>query len=178
MKVGLLRHFKVILGYPNKLVSSEELMRWQKDYDISALEETELDLCGCEWKRCYSSDLARASQTAQKAFDGDIIFLEDLRELTISPLVNSKIKLPLRFHILLIRLAWLFEHKSQKESKKEVIKRINRVLDQALQHDEDVLIVGHGGIMMFMRKELRRRGFTGPKFNRPENAKLYVFEKH
>lgn len=176
MKVGLLRHFKVTLGYPNKLVTTEELMRWQKDYDTSALEETEIDLCGYEWKRCYSSDLVRASQTAQKAFAGDINILRDLRELTISPLVDSNIKLPLWLHIFLIRVAWILGHKSQIESKKEVIRRINRALDQALQHGEDVLIVGHGGVMMYMRKELLKRGFTGPKINRPDNAKLYVFE--
>jgi len=30
--------------------------------------------------------------------------------------------------------------------------------------------------MMFMRKELINRGFTGEKFKRPKNGKIYLFE--
>ena len=178
VRVGLLRHFKVKLGYPNKLVTTNELIQWQMDYDVSELVECEIDLYGLEWKRCFSSDLARATQTADKVFIGEIIFLKELREMSIYPVLGSDIKLPLWLHLFVIRIAWFLGFESQKESKKQVIQRINRALDQALQQGEDVLIVGHGGIMMFMRKELLRRGFTGPKFNRPENARLYVFEKH
>jgi hypothetical protein len=31
--------------------------------------------------------------------------------------------------------------------------------------------------MMFMRKEMLKRGFEGPKIKRPEKGKLYLFEK-
>ena len=97
--------------------------------------------------------------------------------MAVYPLIQTNIRLPFGLHIFLIRVAWLFGHKSQKEGKMEVVKRINRVLDKAIAQGEDILIVGHGGIMIFMRKELIKRGFPGPKFNRPENAKLYIFEK-
>jgi len=177
MKVGLLRHFKVTLGYPNKLVSSAELLQWQREYDESGLEEINIDLHGVEWKRCYSSDLGRARQTAEKAFSGHIFCSEDLREIAISPILKSGVKIPLWLYLSMIRTAWFFGHESQKESKKQVLERINKALDYALAHGEDVLIVGHGGIMMFMRKELLKRGFSGPKLNRPENARIYIFEK-
>ena len=176
MKIGLLRHFKVTLGYPSKLVTSNELLKWQQEYNQSHVEEMEIDHQMQQWSKCYSSDLERAKITASKAFNGEIVFLEDLREMSLYPVFHSEIRLPLWLHISLIRVAWLFGHKSQKESKKEVLRRINRVLDKAINHGEDVLIVGHGGIMMFMRKELLKRGFSGPKFNRPENAKLYIYE--
>lgn len=177
MKVGLLRHFKVTLGYPNKLVTSQELLNWQKEYNQSQVEEVEIHHQDEKWVKCYSSDLERAKLTAFKAFEGEIIFLEDLREMTLYPVIHTEFRLPLWLHVTLIRIAWLLGHKSQKESKQEVIKRINRVLDQALAHGEDILIVGHGGIMMFMRKELLKRGFSGPKFNRAENARVYIFNK-
>lgn len=177
MKIGLLRHFKVTLGYPKKLVSSKELLSWQREYNESEIEETEIELFGQNWNMCYSSDLDRARRTAEKAFTGEIIYLEELREMAVYPLIRTNIRLPLGLHIFLIRVAWLFGHKSQKEGKMEVVQRINRVLDKAIAQDEDILIVGHGGIMIFMRKELIKRGFSGPKFNRPENAKLYIFEK-
>jgi broad specificity phosphatase PhoE len=177
MKIGLLRHFKVTLGYPGKLVTSKELLIWQQEYNESQIEEIEIEHRGQIWSKCYSSDLERAKITASRAFDGNIIYSEDLREMSLYPVIRSGLRLPLWLHVTLIRVAWYLGHKSQKESKKEVITRINRVLDEAIANDEDILIVGHGGIMMFMRKELLKRGFSGPKFNRPENAKLYIFEK-
>jgi broad specificity phosphatase PhoE len=177
MKIGLLRHFKVTLGYPSKLVTSRELLIWQQDYNESQIEEVDIDHQGQKWTKCFSSDLERAKITATRAFEGNIIFSEDLREMSLYPVIHTEMRLPLWLHVTLIRLAWLMGHTSQKESKKEVIARINRVLDQALLQGEDILIVGHGGIMMFMRKELLKRGFSGPKFSRPDNAKVYIFEK-
>ncbi|RSD25390.1 histidine phosphatase family protein [Mesobacillus subterraneus] len=177
MKIGLIRHFKVTLGYPGKFVTSDELLKWQQDYDRSGVEEVEIDHDGHEWSMCYSSDLDRAKNTALKAFEGDIIFAEELREVTLHPLFQSTLRLPLWLHVTLIRLAWLIGHKSQLENKKTVLERINKILDKAVEHGDNVLIVSHGGIMMYMRKELKKRGFHGPKFNRPENALLYIFEK-
>jgi broad specificity phosphatase PhoE len=178
MKVGLVRHFKVKRGYPNKFVNSYELMKWVDEYDASDVEENEIDLCNIEWENCYASDLYRAEITAKKAFDGEITYLKELREISLSPFFQSKLRLPLVIHLLFIRIAWLLNHKSQPESKREVTNRINRLLDTILHHEEDVLIVGHGGIMMFMRKELLKRGFSGPKFGKtPENGKVYIFEK-
>lgn len=176
MKIGLLRHFKVTLGYPSKLVTSQELLIWQQEYNESRIEEVQIDHRGQKWSKCYSSDLERAKITASKAYEGNIIFLEDLREMSLYPVIHTEMRLPLWLHVTLIRIAWFLGHKSQKESKKEVITRINSVLDKSIAHGEDILIVGHGGIMMFMRKELLKRGFSGPKFNRPENAKVYIFE--
>ena len=177
LKVGLVRHFKVVRGYPNTLVTSAELMKWVGEYDASDVVENEIDLCNIEWKRCFSSDLPRAEKTARKAFQGSIVYLSELREITLSPFVRWNIRIPLFVHLLSIRVAWLLNHRSQQEGKQAVFNRINAALDQILLHDEDVLIVGHGGIMMFMRQELLRRGFAGPKFRRAENGKLYVFEK-
>ncbi len=177
MKIGLLRHFKVSLGYPNRWVTSKELEIWEQEYAASEIEEIPIDLDHSEWNRCYSSDISRAQKTAKKAFDGNIVLMEELREMTLYPVFKSDIRLPLWLHVTLIRLAWFMGHKSQKETKKEVVKRINKILDQAIEQGDNVLIVGHGGIMIFMSKELAKRGFTGPKFNRPENARLYVYEK-
>ncbi|UOE96222.1 histidine phosphatase family protein [Alkalihalobacillus sp. LMS39] len=177
MKVGLLRHFKVERGYPNKFVSSEQLMEWVKEYDASDVIPTQLDLGNIDWKRCYSSDLARARKTATAAFSGEIVENKSLREIEIKPLFHSSIKLPLLVHMIFIRIAWLLGHSSQPESKKTVKHKINLLLDEILQSEEDVLIVGHGGMMMFMSKELKRRGFTGPPIKRAKNGHLYIYDK-
>ena len=41
----------------------------------------------------------------------------------------------------------------------------------------DTLVVSHAGMMMYLRKELMRRGFRGPKFGVAEHARLYVYER-
>jgi broad specificity phosphatase PhoE len=177
MKIGLVRHYKVKRGYPNSIVSSEELMQWVEEYEASDVEENEIELSGIEWKACYSSNMRRAQVTAQRVFDGDIIFLDELREIPLAPLFPSRMRLPLFIHLLAIRLAWWFNHPSQSGSKREVLEKIERIVDRVISEDQDVLIVGHGGVMMFMRKELIRRGFSGPAFRRPHNGVVYIFEK-
>lgn len=177
MKVGLVRHFKVTHGYPKKYITAEELVKWEKEYNESNVEEKEIELSQVKWEKCFSSDLPRARITAERCFDGIIIYLEELREVALSPFFQKKIRLPLFIHILFIRFAWLVNHKSQLEKKSEVLTRVNKAMDLALQSGENVLIISHGGIMMYMRKELKKRGFRGPKFRRPKNGVLYTFVK-
>jgi broad specificity phosphatase PhoE len=177
LKVGLIRHFKVTRGYPNKIVSSLELLSWIKEYDVSEIEENEVDLGGIEWTKCYSSDLPRAQTTAKAIYSGEIHLLKELREIHLAPVLPSHARLPLHLHLLFIRAAWLLNHKSQPVSRKELKKSIGDTLDKILVSKENVLIVSHGGIMMLLRKELIRRGFRGPQFKIANNGELYVFEK-
>jgi len=177
MKVGLIRHFKVTRGYPDNRVTAEELLKWVEEYDASEVEENDLDLKNIDWKRCYASDLPRAVKTAEKAFKGDITFLKELREITVAPIFPPNRRLPLKLHLLSIRMAWLFNHKSQPVSKRELQTRISDTLDKILSSKENTLIVSHGGVMMLLRKELLRRGFRGPEFKIANNGELYLFEK-
>lgn len=163
-------------GYPDQMVNSQELRTWQEEYNISEIIENELELGKIEWEKCYSSDLIRAEKTAKKAFEGEIIYLEELREIPLSPFFKRNMKLPLFLHLIFIRMAWFFSHQSQVETRKDVLERINKVLDDILANNENILIVGHGGIMMFMSKELKKRGFKGPLIRRPKNGILYTFE--
>ncbi|MFC3885142.1 histidine phosphatase family protein [Bacillus songklensis] len=179
MKIGLVRHFKVKRGYPEKrFVTQKELFQWLDEYEASDIEVGETSLGSIEWKRCFASDLPRAAKTAETIYDGNIIKMKELREVQIYPLFKRDIKLPFLLYPILIRMAWLLKHKSQLERKADVEKRVKAILDDILsQSDENILIVSHGALMMFMRKELLKRGFKGPKMKTPENGKLYVFEK-
>ncbi len=177
LKVGLIRHFKVERGYPNKWVTSKDLIKWISEYDQSEVIENEIDLGDVKWQRCYCSDLSRAVKTAKKVYKDDIVYLKELREVKLSPVIRWNVRLPLLVHLIFIRGAWLLEHKSQIDRKRDVIKRINVILDKILQTEENVLIVGHGGIMLFMSRELKKREFKGPTLKRPANGKLYIYEK-
>ncbi|MBU8878383.1 histidine phosphatase family protein [Bacillus sp. FJAT-29790] len=178
MKIGLVRHFKVMHAYPEKIwITPSELTKWFKDYDASDIEEGETDLQEIEWEKCYSSDMFRAEKTASAIFDGEIIKTENLREVPAYPLVHRNIKLPYQLWAVLVRLAWLVNHPSQKDSKKSVEKRINLFLDDIISEGKaNVLIVSHGALMIFMRRELVKRGFSGPRIGHPANGKLYLFE--
>lgn len=179
MKVGLVRHFKVQLEYPDKpFVTPDEVTAWFDQYDLAGVDEVEVDLGGVAWKRCYASDLPRAVKTAQRIYPGEVIIREELREIPVFPLIKRQVKLPFLAWAVLVRLAWLVRHKSQQENMAAVKERINAVLDEILSRsDEDVLIVSHAALMIFLRKELLRRGFTGPSFRTAENGKLYLFER-
>jgi broad specificity phosphatase PhoE len=179
MKVGLVRHFKVKKNFPKKLLLSQnELCRWFEEYELCDIEIGEVDLYNIEWKRCFSSDLTRAVKTAEKIYNGSIIKLVDLREIQSYPIFKWDIKLPFLIWAALIRIAWGINHKSQLECMTSIRNRISAALDKVFsQSDDNVLIVSHAALMIFMRKELLKRGFKGPKVNTPENGKLYVFEK-
>lgn len=177
LKIGLVRHYEVMRGYPSKLINATGLMQWRKEYDESDVIEREIDLQNIDWQNCYCSQLPRARKTAQLVYSGEITYLTELNEIEIAPVIMWHMKLPLWLHLIVVRLAWYFNHSSQPETRREVLQRINKVIDQALEQGEDTLIVGHGGIMLFMAKELEKRGFKGPSLKRPKNATLYLYEK-
>lgn len=55
--------------------------------------------------------------------------------------------------------------------------RVMAVADRLEALKENVLVVSHAGMMIYLTKELALRGFIGPKLRMPENARLYVYEK-
>lgn len=176
MKIGLVRHFEVSRGYPNKWVTGKELEQWVDEYNQSDVRIKTVDLGNIQWERCFSSHLQRAKITAQACYSGEITYLEELREVELYPLFTHEIKLPLILHLLCIRAAWICNHKSQLDSRAKVKERINSSIEKILAEKKDSLVVGHGGMMMFMSRELRKRGFRGPSLKKPKNGLLYVYE--
>ncbi|BBI31329.1 histidine phosphatase family protein [Cohnella abietis] len=176
MKIGLVRHFKVMKDYPKgKRYSASDVTQWFQEYDLAEIEEGSTDLCGIEWNQCLVSDMTRARITAEKIFEGTILVKADLREIP-APKFTTKLKLPFLGWLILIRLSVLMNRQTRQDIKiaKE---RINKVLDEAVASDlENVLIVSHAALMMYMSRELIKRGFHGPKLGYPTNGKLYVFE--
>lgn len=97
----------------------------------------------------------------------------ELREI---PVTSFKIRLNLPFLVwaMLVRLSWLTNKKQRKEIR--IIKQgINQLIDEILAKNEDTLIVSHGALMMFIAKELKKRGHNGPKLGNPQNGKVYIF---
>jgi len=180
MKVGLVRHFEVECQLPSigRLMNPCQFQQWLHEYEMSDIKDGKVEPSVIAWEKCYSSDLPRAVKTAQKMYSNQIIETKALREIVICPPTNRNLKLPVLLWLMLGRIAWMLSHKSQVESKLMFEERVKYILKEIiLKDDKDVLIVSHGFLMMFLRKELLKRGFKGPSFKRADNGKIYVFEK-
>jgi broad specificity phosphatase PhoE len=178
MKIGLVRHLKVMKGYPSASLSQEMLFQWIQEYDSSDIEGKEVNLKGTQWDRCFSSDLYRAERTARQIFKDDIEIMEELREIPMYPLFKRNVKMPFPLWMLLIRLAWMVNHKSQQEKKVDILSRIEYVVKKAMENEgENILIVSHGALMIYIQKCLVKNGFRGPKITRAKNGVLYLFDK-
>ena len=177
MKIGLVRHFKVAHDFPSgKNVTADFMEQWFKDYDEADIVYGDALITEVEWKACYSSDMTRAWKTAEHIYADRVIQMKELREIP-SPPLKGKVKLPFIFWAIWIRCSSFMNKQTRAEIKKAE-KRINQALDKILaKGEQDTLIVSHAALMVYMRKELIRRGFEGPKFNIASNGKLYVFEK-
>ncbi|HTF04627.1 MAG TPA: histidine phosphatase family protein [Bacteroidia bacterium] len=175
MKIGLIRHFKVKYTLPKKtFLTRSDLIRWFDEYELNDVEHNEVDLRGIAWKRCFSSPVNRAIYTAEQIHTGEIVKVPELKELDILHLMWGKIKLPLILWIILVRM----KSSSSNEVTHEFRKKITAFVDELLlKSNEDTLIVSHGFVMMFLQKELNRRGFKGDRFRTPENGKAYIYER-
>ncbi len=178
MKVGLVRHFKVLDSH-KYLLTSDDFDKWIKEYDKAKIEYKDVrGLNNDKWDICYTSNLYRAIKTADHVFTGKIIKTDLLKEVQIAPFTEHRIYLPHHLWLLLGRLLYLINHKSQPEKLTETRDRVRTFVRKLMCADEkNVLIISHGFLMRYIVKELYSLGFKGNKFRRPENGKLYVFEK-
>ncbi|WP_236692997.1 histidine phosphatase family protein [Aneurinibacillus tyrosinisolvens] len=131
MKVGLVRHFKVKKGFPEKkLLTVTELVEWFEEYDAADIEEGETDLGDIEWQRCLTSDMPRAVKTAEKIYRGNIIRMKELREIPL-PQFKINMRLPFLVWAILVKVSWMMNHKTRLEIE-EVKRRISTVFDRTL----------------------------------------------
>ncbi len=177
-RIGLIRHFEVCHPFPKGWLTWQELVDWRGAYEQSDVRPGEIDLAGIPWSRCYASDLPRALLTAQAVFPGDIIQMPELREPRVGDFRTGRLRLPFSLWKQVLRVAWMTSHRSQRAARAAFMASIQQVVERVVATAaEDTLIVSHAGVMMFLRKELVRLGFAGPRFTIARNAQLYVFEK-
>lgn len=172
-----MRHFPVQQAMPSGWMTAADLYQWREKYDASEPMPGEIDLGSHVWPRCISSDLKRAFITAQAAHAGEISQTSLLREPVLNQFRTGKLLLPFWLWKLILRLSWFSGHRAQRSVREDFERNIKVVADLLERDAIDTLVVSHAGVMLYLRAELLKRGFTGPKFKWAENAKLYVFEK-
>ena len=177
MRIGLVRHFPVQEPWPSGWITASYLQDWRARYDAAEVRPGPIDVGAVAWQRCFSSDLKRAYVTAQVAYAGTILQTPLLREVETLPFATGRLRLPLWAWRLCYRLAWLTGHKSQRPARDDLNRRIRAMADQLEADSVHTLVVSHAGVMHYLRKELLRRGFRGPRFKLAEHSRLYAFER-
>ncbi|GGH27160.1 histidine phosphatase family protein [Paenibacillus segetis] len=181
MKIGLVRHFKVIYKPEYSWMTSDQFNQWVEDYNNSDVSPVGHIGHDPKWEICIASDLFRASKTAEIIYQGQgpIIKTERLREIGMRSINQSEIKLHYKIWIVLSRMAWFFSHKSQEEGRTDTTLRAKQIINWIEDNymDSNVLVVSHGGIMKSLIQELFKRGYRGKGFIKPDNGRLYIYEK-
>lgn len=177
-RIGLIRHFEVNCPLPAGWFTCDQFMDWRERYDVADVTPISLDLGNTPWEHCLSSDLTRALQTAQAAYKGVIDARADLREVETAPLGSNRLRLPVSGWRWAYRLAWMTNHVSQREVKQLFLARVQALaLELMADSRQNILVVSHAGVMIFLRRELAKLGFAGESFKIPANGRLYLLEK-
>ena len=177
MKLGLIRHFKVVTD-EKTLLSSEEFAEAMKNYDVAPVKPNELKINSDDWDICYCSTLPRAIKTAENIYNKEIIKSDLLVEVPIAPFTKMNIKLPISMWHIVARIAWYRSHKSQSEGINETRKRIMKFYEMLNKSGyEQILIVAHGYLLHMFIKEMQKLGFDGNVEMNIQNGKLYQIEK-
>lgn len=175
MKIGLVRHFRVADMTKTLWMTSSEFNSWVEYYDQCDIEINNI-IEKMNWDLCYSSDQPRSFKTAEQFFNDKIVKTTLLREINIKAFIITKLKLHRSFWLVLGRICWLLNHASQ-ESKQDTLLRAKRIIDEIESNDSrNILVVTHGAFMTVVRNELKRRGYKGTSFLKPQNGKVYLFE--
>ncbi len=162
---------------PSGWWTSAELQAWQERYNLAPAQTGPADLGGVAWQRCLASDLERTRVTALAVFAGEVEFTPLLREAELSPFPTGRLRLPILVWRLLLQLAWMTGHRSQRAKRDDFRRRVVTIADRLCATREDALVVSHAGLLAYLSAELRRRGFTGPRFRLARHATAYVYKR-
>lgn len=176
MKIGLLRHFKVI-NQASKVCNSEEYNQACLQYDSSEIVEEIPDLPIGDYAICFSSNKKRAVNTARIVFHKEIIITSELIEVPVRALFKTRLRIPFVLWNIINRIGWLLNCKKLPETRRQTRERASHFLSKLCQSNhQNVLIVTHGFFMLTLREELLKMGFKGERIVRARNGQLYEFE--
>jgi len=173
MKLGLVRHFKVITN-EKTFLSPIEFSQSMENYDKAPVRKNGLKINSSDWDICYCSTLPRAITTAENVYGEEIIKTNLIIEVPISPFTNWNIKLPTFIWHIGARIAWYKSHKSQKEDILGTRERIRKFYELIIKSGQGrILIISHGYFLRMFYEEMRKKGFKGSVDYGMENGTLY-----
>lgn len=177
--VYLVRHYPVDLNISFSM-NSADVMKYQSKYDIASVRIPDhvpdmgaIDIC-------FSSDMPRAVSTAKHMYGKKIRIDPLLREVSISPVIKTRILFPSFVWLIAARIAWSIGLSSQKEKKAAVYNRAflfseNLMSEIERKHSKTVLVVAHGFFITVLANVLRKKGFRGRNILFPRNGSPIKF---
>lgn len=177
MKLGLVRHYKVITN-GKYFLTSKEFEQVMFNYDVAPVKENGLRINSDDWDICYCSTLQRAITTADSICKKEIIKTDLLVEVPIKSFAKTNFSLPSFLWHFGSRIAWLFNSNTQPEGYRDTNQRIKNLICLVENSDhKNILIVSHGFFMKILVKQLKKKGYNGFIDFAPKNGKLYTFNK-
>jgi broad specificity phosphatase PhoE len=171
MRIVLVRHGRPE-GVSTALIPGRAIGDWVRRYDAVGVAQdvapppTARELASAA--ACIvASDLRRARESAEwLAPTRSIILDAGLREAPLPESLGIALRLSPGAWIVIARLAWFLNWGGASETATATRVRAVRIADRlaalAAEH-ESVMAVGHGIFNRFLARELRRRGWRGPR---------------
>lgn len=170
--IYLLRHFKVKDTQLSNL-NSDEFTSWVRNYDFYELEYKNIELPKID--KAYVSSQNRAIKTANY-LKLDYEESNLLVEVEAFSFVNTKLRFPKWFWLILSRTLWFF-NLIQFETKKQTVKRVEKFLSKIEKEEKTILIISHGLFLKLLINQLKKRDFKSNNDVSLKNGKLYKLWK-
>lgn len=170
MEISLIRHGKS-KHRDKQLVTGKEFEMWVKQYDSSSVfEELEYPPHTIDKlvtaKMVVTSDLVRSIDSAQLLRPSVITKKDKLFRETELPIPSLNFKLTPGTWAVILRLLWLCGYSNDCESYHDAKRRAATAAQHLINYAKEygsVTLVGHGFFNLLIAKQLRRKGWQGPR---------------
>ena len=153
-------------------VSAFQFIDWINSYNASTISESSVPdaavlACTSEYNLIVSSDLPRSIDSAH-ALDSEKHLISDALfvEAGLPSASWTTFRMSPNSWAVIFRLMWLFGYSKNAESYKEAKQRAYQAamkIESLAQEHEQLVFVGHGIFNRLLVKELRNRGWSGPR---------------
>lgn len=161
MRIEIIRHQKVNMEWASKYNASSYDLACQT-YDQSPIitQDTKLQIPSNYPTKIYISELSRTYETAYQLFgERDFIKTNLLNEVPLRSFHDFHHLLPVTLWNVMGRLQWFIGSQRQSESKRQTIKRAQKLLELLESAHEDCCLVTHGFFMHTLLKVLKKQGY-------------------
>ena len=185
MKIVIIRHGKPESIYEER-IPAFKFVDWINRYNATSLSGSSVPdaaalACTSECNVIVSSNLQRSIDSA-RVLDREKHLISDgqFNEAGMPSASWKTLKMFPNTWAVIFRLMWLFGYSKNAESYKEAKQRASeaaiKMIDLAKEHGQ-VIFVGHGIFNRLLVKELKSRGWTGPKSSGSAYWSFGVYER-
>ena len=164
MEIVLLRHGKPKVNLKGYL-SVKELKQLIEDYARSGIQDRDNNKLKNKFSNHFviCSDLARSMESAKKLGINNIHLSDALfKEADLPHFDNNLLKLPVVGWVVLLRVLWLLGFNKNAESFLQAKERSKCAAEKLIglaEHNEKIIVVGHGLMNRLIGKQLQKKGW-------------------